>query len=137
MKNEERLTMAFDTAYAKLNISKLVEVEDILQKPDQKCIQLYVSYWYEKLSNIEVHTKTEFSDIVQKVIDFKNQEAMAKLSSEAEILFETLTNLEIEFDTVQQLIETMIMPIVDFETIYAVYTDQYNQNNARITKEKG
>lgn len=50
MSMENRLQLAFEAADEQLGITPIVDVDDIIIKPDSKCIQLYVSYWYTKLS---------------------------------------------------------------------------------------
>lgn len=91
MTKEDRLQLAFNSAEKKLGITPIVDVDDIIVKPDAKCVQLYVSYWYSKLS-IQGNDDTQisgaaFKTVVQKVLVAKSFEGIRNLNDQAVVLF--------------------------------------------------
>ncbi|KAH9422126.1 Spectrin beta chain, non-erythrocytic 5 [Dermatophagoides pteronyssinus] len=64
MESRELLTIAFDTGYQQLLIPKILDIDDVINKPDENSILTYVSFYYN------LHSRTKNSETNIKRIQY-------------------------------------------------------------------
>lgn len=62
--NRELLAIAFDTAYQQLLIPKILDIDDVINEPDENSILTYVSFFYN------LHSRTKNSETNVKRIQY-------------------------------------------------------------------
>lgn len=87
-------------AQNRLKIAPILEVADLMEKPDSKCIQLYVSYLYEELKDYKVSETDVISEqnslksLVQLVMISRSLEGSNKLKEQAHTLIKKLREVK-------------------------------------------
>nr|XP_027197190.1 spectrin beta chain-like [Dermatophagoides pteronyssinus] len=64
MESRELLAIAFDTGYQQLLIPKILDIDDVINKPDENSILTYVSFYYN------LHSRTKNSETNIKRIQY-------------------------------------------------------------------
>ncbi|CAG5085300.1 Oidioi.mRNA.OKI2018_I69.PAR.g10858.t3.cds [Oikopleura dioica] len=84
---EQRIQLAFTVAQERLKIAPILEVADLMEKPDSKCIQLYVSYLYEELKDYDaegsISSRSSLKSLVQTVMISRTLDGANKLKEQA------------------------------------------------------
>ena len=87
-------------AQNRLKIAPILEVADLMEKPDSKCIQLYVSYLYEELKDYKasktgvVSEQNSLKSLVQLVMISRSLEGSNKLKEQAHTLIKKLREVK-------------------------------------------
>lgn len=87
-------------AQNRLKIAPILEAADLMEKPDSKCIQLYVSYLYEELKDYEtsgtdaISGHNSLKSLVQLVMISRSLEGSNKLKEQAHTLIKKLREVK-------------------------------------------